>query len=106
MAQQGYWATCEPIKPKGIEGANPSAYFVQVPGFFNADAMAETQREAMAQARKKLRENIEFLLRCHCDIPAPGNTVEAPRETFAQGSTVFFISLQELDLEEAELKAA
>lgn len=97
MAQEGYWAICEAMYPKGRANDRPVAYFVQIPGFFYADAMAESQLEAMDRAREKLSKNIGFLERCSCEIPQPQSSAVPPEERFSDGTVVFFISLDELD---------
>lgn len=108
MAQQGYWAVCEPLFSEGKREKEPSAYFVQIPGFYYADAMAPTQLEAMVMAAEKLYKNIGFLERCHCDIPPPQSSAEPPEERFPDGAVVFFISREQLDRfeEKPDKKAA
>lgn len=99
MAKAGYWAICEAIRPKGDISAQPSAYFVHVPGFFNADVLAETQFEAMHLARRKLKDNIDFLQRCFCDVPDPQSAAHAPDQKYPDGAILFFIALEELRVE-------
>ncbi len=107
MAQEGYWAVCEAMYPKGKVTGKPAAFFVQIPGFFYADAMAQTQFEAMNRAREKLYKNIGFLQRCSCDIPQPQSSAVPPEDRFPDGSVVFFISLEELEqIEQRSVKKA
>ena len=103
MAIQGYWAVYEEVWPTNNQRRTPGSApmcMIHVEGFFNADVMATSQREAVLRVTKKLERNLHFLLDCYADIPAPAYSDTPPARKYPAGVTLLFIPLKDMGIEE------
>ncbi|MCI5059912.1 MAG: hypothetical protein MRY79_02445 [Alphaproteobacteria bacterium] len=104
MAQQGYWVVCEELyagknKQNPQKTQEPSMCMGYVEGFSAVEAMGGSRMEVLAVIRRKLRNNIRFLLDCYCDIPPPSYSDNPPTTNNVANAAYLFLGLEEIGVE-------
>lgn len=98
MAEQGYWVVCEDIHAGERKSGEPALCMAHVDGFHYADVMGGTRMEVLAMIRRKLKDNINFLLSCYNDVPPPATSDQPPSDKPVHGAAYLFIGLAEIGI--------
>lgn len=96
MAEQGYWVVCEDLHAGDRDAGEPALCMAHVDGFHYTDAMGGSRMEVLATIKKKLKDNIDFLLACYNDVPPPATSDEPPEDKSLPGAAHLFVSLGEI----------
>lgn len=106
MAQQGYWVVCEDLYAGKKKTPEPTMCMGYVEGFHHAEAMGASRREVLAVIKRKLQQNIRFLMDCYNEVPAPAFSDNPPRSENIPHSAYIFLELAEINVTSDMLESA
>lgn len=98
MAQQGYWVVCEDLYAESDTQREPAMYMGCVEGFSYAHVMGGSRMEVLARVRRKLQDNINFLLACYNDVPQPSYSDSPPEGNNVTNTAYIFLGLKEMKM--------
>ncbi len=97
MAQKGYWIVCEDLYAGNKVTQEPSMCMGYVDGFYYVEAMGSCRMEVLATIRRKLKDNIRFLLDCYDDLPMLSDSDNPPQGNNKKNTAYLFLSLKDID---------
>ncbi len=98
MAEQGYWVVCEDLYAGNKKTREPAMCMGHVNGFHYSEAMGGSRMEVLATIRKKLQENIRFLMDCYNDVPVPSFSDNPPLNDNIPNAAYVFLGLREISM--------
>lgn len=97
MAQKGYWVICEDLYAGNKVTREPSMCIGHVEGFCYVEAMGNSRMEVLATIRRKLKENIRFLLDCYDELPRLSDSDNPPKSQNRANIAYLFLGLKDID---------